>query len=218
MSVPFYVSPHQLMKDRADFAQEGVQRGKPVVIASSAEGIIFVTHNSSETLFKLSEIYDRIATGAVGRFNEFEVLRQAGIRYADTRGYAYDRADVTARGLANMYARTLGELFLSGAKPFEVEIGIGELGNSPDHDRLYRVTFDGALTEHRGILVIGAQQDLDVNATELAGMDIQQAITVVVEGLGIDPAETEAAALVRGGAQDRRRRFQRIELDQGRGH
>lgn len=155
MNQSFYVSPHQLMKDRADFARQGISRGKPVVLASCAAGIVLVTENTSTSLRKLSEIYDRIGLGAVGRYNEFEALRQNGVRYADTRGYAYDRADVTARGLVSHYAGILGELFLTGAKPLEVDIAVAEVGASLDDDRLYRVSFDGTVTESTPVIVIG---------------------------------------------------------------
>ena len=114
MSMPFYVSPEQLMKDRADFARKGIARGRSVVVLAYDNGIAFVAENPSRALHKVSEIYDRIAFAAVGKYNEFENLRVAGVRYADLRGYSYDRRDVTGRGLANAYAQTLGTIFSSG--------------------------------------------------------------------------------------------------------
>lgn len=155
MNQPFYVSPQQLMKDRADFARQGVSRGKPVVVASCSEGILLVTENSSTSLRKLSEIYDRIGLGAAGRYNEFEALRQNGVRYADTRGYAYDRADVTARGLVSHYSGILGELFMTAAKPLEVDVAVAEVGAVLAEDRLYRVAFDGTVTESSPLIAIG---------------------------------------------------------------
>ena len=123
MSMPFYVSPEQLMKDRADYARKGIARGRSVVVVQYADGMLFVAENPSQALHKVSEIYDRIAFAAVGRYNEFENLRIAGVRLADMRGYSYDRRDVTGRGLANAYAQTLGTIFSSGGeKPYEVEI------------------------------------------------------------------------------------------------
>src|SRR4029450_603370 len=120
MSIPFYVAPEQQMKDRADYARKGIARGRSVVVLYYAEGILFVAENRSQALHKVSEIYDRIAFAAVGRYNEFENLRQAGIRYADVRGYTYDRTDVPPRGLANPYARVLATIFPSGGdKPYE---------------------------------------------------------------------------------------------------
>ena len=129
MSMPFYVSPEQLMKDRADFARKGIARGRSLVAVQYADGVLFVTENPSQALHKVSEIYDRIAFAAVGRYNEFENLRIAGVRLADMRGYSYDRRDVTGRGLANAYAQTLGTIFSSGGeKPYEVEIFVAEVG------------------------------------------------------------------------------------------
>ena len=131
MSMPFYVSPEQLMKDRADFARKGIGRGRSVVAVQYADGVLFVSENPSQALHKVSEIYDRIAFAAVGRYNEFENLRIAGVRLADMRGYAYDRRDVTGRGLANAYAQTLGTIFSSGGeKPYEVEIFVAEIGDA----------------------------------------------------------------------------------------
>ena len=128
MSMPFYVPPEQVMKDRADFARKGIARGRSVIVLGYDRGIAFVAENPSRALHKVSEIYDRIAFAAVGRYNEFESLRVAGIRYADLRGYSYDRTDVTARALANTYAQTLGAVFTQESKPFEIEIVVAEVG------------------------------------------------------------------------------------------
>ena len=140
MSMPFYVSPEQLMKDRADFARKGIGRGRSMVAVQYADGILLASENVSQALHKVSEIYDRIAFAAVGRYNEFENLRIAGVRLADMRGYAYDRRDVTARGLANAYAQTLGTIFSSGGeKPYEVEIFVAEIGDAASDDQIYRL-------------------------------------------------------------------------------
>src|ERR671939_1551011 len=132
MSMPFYVSPEQLMKDRADYARKGIARGRSVVVLSYDGGIAFVAENPSRALRKVSEIYDRIAFAAVGKYNEFENLRIAGVRMADLRGYSYDRRDVTGRALANTYAQTLGAIFTEQSKPFEVEICVAQVGATPD--------------------------------------------------------------------------------------
>lgn len=136
MSTPFYVSPQQAMADRAEYARKGIARGRSVVVLTYADGIVFVAENTSRALHKVSEIYDKIAFAAVGRYNEFENLRIGGVRYADLRGYSYDRADVTARGLANVYAQTLGTIFSSvGEKPYEVELIVAEVGKTPTTTR-----------------------------------------------------------------------------------
>src|ERR1700712_809592 len=140
MSMPFYVSPEQLMKDRADYARKGIARGRSVVVLQYDDGIAFATENASRALHKVSEIYDRIGFAAVGKYNEFENLRVAGVRYADLRGYSYDRVDVTARGLANGLAQTLGSIFSDNTKPYEVEVVIAEVGDTPADDQIYRLT------------------------------------------------------------------------------
>ena len=128
MTVPFYVSPEQLIKDKADYARKGIARGRSVVVLQYDGGIVFVAENPSRALHKISEIYDRIAFAAVGKYNEFENLRVAGVRFADLRGYSYDRSDVTVRSLANAYAQTLGTIFTETPKPYEVEIVVAEVG------------------------------------------------------------------------------------------
>ena len=142
MSMPFYVSPEQLMKDKADYARKGIARGRSVVVLAYDKGIAFVAENP-QSLRKISEIYDRIAFAAVGMYYEFENLRVAGIRYADLRGYSYDRSDVSARGLANAYAQTLGTVFTQEPKPYEIELVVAEVGASPEQDQIYRLTYDG---------------------------------------------------------------------------
>ncbi|WP_026552923.1 proteasome subunit alpha [Arthrobacter sp. H20] len=159
MTQQFYVSPEQLTKDRADFARKGIARGRSVVVLSCRDGIALVAENPSPSLHKVGEIYDRIAFAAVGKYNEFESLRQAGVRYADVRGYSYDREDVTARGLASVYAQSLGAVFTADSKPFEVELAVAEVGPRPDEDHLYRLTFDGSIADERRFIVMGGQAD-----------------------------------------------------------
>src|SRR3954453_17366700 len=145
MSMPFYVSPEQLMKDKSDYARKGIARGRSVLALQYADGILFVGENPSKALHKMSEIYDRIAFAAVGKYNEFENLRLAGVRYADLRGYQYDRTDVTGRGLANAYAQTLGTIFTQESKPYEVEIVVAEVGSTQAEDQTFRLTYDGSV-------------------------------------------------------------------------
>ena len=188
MSTPFYVSPEQLMKDRADFARKGISRGRSVVAVQYADGILFASENPSAALHKVSEIYDRIAFAAVGRYNEFENLRIAGVRLADMRGYAYDRRDVTGRGLANAYAQTLGTIFSSGGeKPYEVEIFVGEIGDAAEDDQLYRLTYDGQVADEHEYAVMGGAADVVAGYLKehyAAALDLAGALRLAVDALG----------------------------------
>src|SRR3569833_182955 len=157
--MPFYVSPEQAMKDKADYARKGISRGRSVVVLQYADGILFVADNPSRALHKISEIYDRIALAAVGKYNEFENLRQQGVRYADVNGYMYDRRDVTARGLANAYATALGTVFTESIKPFEVELVVAVGGADVAADQFYRLTFDGSVADEQGYVAMGGQVD-----------------------------------------------------------
>jgi proteasome alpha subunit len=220
MSMPFYVSPEQLMKDRADFARKGIARGRSVAVVQYADGIVFVSENPSQALHKVSEIYDRIAFAAVGRYNEFENLRIAGVRLADMRGYAYDRRDVTGRGLANAYAQTLGTIFSSGGeKPYEVEIFVAEIGDAAADDQIYRLTYDGQVADEHRFAVMGGSTEqtttfLKEHYTE--GAPMADAIRLAVEALGqgensarVIPAEDlEVAVLDRTRSQQRK--FKRL--------
>jgi proteasome alpha subunit len=157
--MPFYVSPEQQMRDKADYARKGIARGRSCVVLEYAGGILMVAPNSSSALHKISEIYDRIAFAAVGRYNEYENLRKAGVTYADITGYQFDRHDVTARGIANYYAQNLGTIFTESPKPWEVEIVVAEVGAQPDGDQIYRITFDGSVTDEPGFVAFGGQAD-----------------------------------------------------------
>lgn len=193
MSMPFYVSPEQLMKDRADFARKGIARGRSVAVIQYADGVLFVSENPSQALHKISEIYDRIGFAAVGRYNEFENLRIAGVRLADMRGYSYDRRDVTGRGLANAYAQTLGAIFSSGGeKPYEVEIFVAEVGDDASGDQIFRLTFDGQVADEQGFAVMGGAAD--VVTTYLGehyqpGLTRDEAIKLAVSALGHSDAD-----------------------------
>jgi proteasome alpha subunit len=157
--MPFYVSPEQSMRDKADYARKGIARGRSCVALQYAGGILLVAPNPSSALHKISEIYDRIGFAAVGRYNEYENLRKAGVTYADITGYQFDRHDVTARGIANWYAQTLGTIFTESPKPFEVEIVVAEVGARPADDQIYRITFDGSVTDEPGFVAFGGQAD-----------------------------------------------------------
>jgi len=159
VSMPFYVSPAQVMRDKAEYARQGIARGRSCVTLQYAGGILMVAPNPSSALHKISEIYDRIAFAAVGRYNEYENLRKAGVTYADITGYQFDRHDVTARGIANWYAQTLGTIFTDQLKPFEVEIVVAEVGITPADDQIYRITFDGSVTDEPGFVAFGGQAD-----------------------------------------------------------
>lgn len=195
MTQQFYVSPEQLMKDRADFARKGIARGRSVLVLSCREGIALVAENPSPSLHKLGEIYDRIAFAAVGKYNEFESLRQAGVRYADVRGYSYDREDVTARGLASVYAQSLGAVFTAESKPFEVELAVAEVGSIPSRDHIYRLTFDGSIADESGFVVMGGQADAVMQALSgrwNAELDFAGVIRAAVESLRYDGGAAEA--------------------------
>jgi proteasome alpha subunit len=160
VSMPFgYVSPAQAMRDKAEFARQGIARGRSCVTLQYEGGILMMAPNTSSALHKISEIYDRIAFAAVGRYNEYETLRRAGITYADTTGLMFDRHDVTARGIANYYAQNLGTIFTENLKPFEVEIVVAEVDTRPEADQIYRITFDGSVTDEPGFVAFGGQAD-----------------------------------------------------------
>ena len=193
MSMPFYVAPEQLMKDRADYARKGIARGRSVIVLDYADGILFVAENRSQALHKVSEIYDRIGFAAVGRYNEFENLRIAGIRHADFRGYSYDRSDVTGRALANAYAQLLGTIFSSGGeKPYEVELIVAELADAPDDDQIYRLTYDGSVQDEDHFAVMGGSADAIAQVVQqqyTLGLDLTAAVQLAVRALGSDGGE-----------------------------
>ena len=166
MSMPFYVPPEQLMKDRADYARKGIARGRSLVAFSVTDGIVLVAENAFRTLYKISEIYDRIAFAGVGKYNEFEMLRVAGVRQADLKGYSFAREDVNARALANAYGQTLGQVFTHEMKPYEVEILLAQVGDDQADDELYHILYDGTVMDERGCTVLGGQAEQIAEALE----------------------------------------------------
>jgi proteasome alpha subunit len=218
MTAPFYVPPEQLIKDRAEFAKKGVGRGKPIVVIEYDEGILLIGENPSRSLHKIAEIYDEVAFAGVGRFNEFETLRVAGIRYADVKGYAYARADVTGKGMANAYSQTLGQIFTHEVKPYEVEVIVAELGTEENH--LFHVRFDGTLRDDHGFAVIGGDEDAireRLAADYRANLDLAGAIGVATTAIAantegdIDPVNWEAAVL---DSSLGRRKFRRLAAEE----
>jgi proteasome alpha subunit len=221
VSTPFYVSPEQVMRDKSDYARKGIARGRSVLVMTYADGILFCGENPSRALHKISEIYDRIAFAAVGKYNEFENLRLAGVRYADLKGYQYDRGDVTSRGLANAYAQTLGTIFTESGKPYEVELTVAEVGQTAEDDQVYRLTYDGSVTEEHGFVVMGGTAEpiaAVLKEEHDGGLDLQAAVRLAVRALEaaapdgaeprtITPEGLEAAVLDRNRP---RRAFKRL--------
>lgn len=218
MTAPFYVPPEQLIKDRAEFARKGIQRGRPIVVIEYESGILLIGENPSRSLHKIGEIYDRVAFAGVGRFNEFETLRVAGIRYADVKGYTYARADVTGKGLANAYSQAVGQIFTHEVKPYEVEVLVAELGDDENH--LYHVRFDGTLRDQHGFAIIGGEEDRllePIAAGHGSDMSLDEAIALTTSAISdtADPsvpdAGWEAAVLDRTLG---RRKFRRLNPDE----
>jgi len=179
--LPYYVSPEQLMKDKADYARKGIARGKSVLAVEYADGILFVAENTSATLYKISEIYDRIAFAGVGKFNEFEQLRIGGIRLVDVKGFQYSREDVTAKALANAYSQTLGNIFTSEVKPYECEILVAAVGEDARHNELFHILYDGSVTDRTGWVAMGGQSEalgrhLDEHYPKDGGLDLRAAV------------------------------------------
>jgi proteasome alpha subunit len=202
VSMPFYVSPEQVMRDKADYARKTLARIRSGVVITCDAGILFVAPNPSKALRKFSELYDRIAFAAVGRYNEFETLRKAGVRYADMTGFQYDRRDVTARGLADWYAQLLGTLFTDSNKPYEVEIVVAEIGSSAETDQIYRIIFDGSVgEEHGGFVVMGGQADKVsevLKASYRPGLSLTEAMTLAISALSVQSDGTTAEPITSG--------------------
>ena len=209
MTLPFYASAEQVMRDRSELARKGISRGRSVTVLTFSGGVLFVAENHSTALHKVSEIYDRIGFAAVGRYNEFENLRTAGIRAADVRGYSYDRRDVTGRWLANVYAQTMGAIFTEQQKPFEVELCVAEVGATSAADQLYRITYDGSISDETGFVVMGGQTEpisAKLRDSYQDGMELADAVAVAVRGLQSAAApggSVGAGQAANGGAAER---------------
>jgi proteasome alpha subunit len=222
VTMPFYVSPEQVMKDRADYARKGIARGRSLVALECAPGIVIIADNATRTLTKISEIYDRIAFAAVGKYNEFQLLKVAGVRHADLKGYSYSREDVSAKELANAYAQTLGQIFTHEMKPYEVELLVVEVGREPDGDAMYHVLYDGVVMDEEQHAVLGGnaesidealkqqfQPDMDLATAVKLGARV---LAPEAEPLGSD--QLEVALLDRTRPRRAFRRVRNSELDQ----
>jgi proteasome alpha subunit len=219
MSMPFYVSPEQMTKDRADYARKGIARGRAMAACTYQGGVLLCAENPSRMLRKISEIYDRIGFGGVGKYNEFDQLRIAGVRAADLKGYAFSREDVDARALANQYAQMLGHVFTNEMKPMEVEILVAEVGADASGDRLFHILYDGTLVDETGWCVLGGEADAigeRMGAAWVEGGTLGEALRAAVGALAgpdraLAAAELEVAVLDRGNG---RRSFRRIDDDE----
>ncbi len=222
MTMPYYVAPEQVRKDRAEYAQKGIARGRSLIATTFEGGVVIVADNPSRSLHKISEIYDRIAFAGVGKYNEFDQLRVSGVRHADTKGYAYSREDVDARSLANLYAQYLGQVFTHEMKPLEVEILVAELGNELRRTQLYHVAYEGTITDEDRFAVLGGETEVisermrDAWRSDWALRDALAAAVAALAG----PERTlageglEVAVLERGNGRRCFRRLSATEVDE----
>ena len=221
MSMPYYVAPEQVMKDRAEYAQKGIARGRSLVATTYDVGIAIVAENPSRSLHKISEIYDRIAFAGVGKYNEYDQLRVAGVRHADTKGYAFSREDVDARSLANLYAQYLGNVFTHEMKPLEVEILVAELGEGGEN-QLYHIAYEGTITDEDHFAVLGGDAETiteRVSAAWQPDWDMGAAIKAATAALAgpdrtLSAGDLEVAALSGGNGRRTFRRVDEAELAQ----
>jgi proteasome alpha subunit len=211
-----YVPPEQLIKDRSDYARKGIARGRSVVAAEYADGLLFLAENPSATLHKISEIYDRIGFAGVGKYSEFEDLRIAGVRLADLRGYSYGREDVTAKTIANAYSQALSTIFTTQMKPYEVELLVGQVGDTPAENEVFHILFDGSVTDEQGFVAMGGRSDdlaAKIKEAYQEGSSLRDAVRMSCDALAaveekpVEVANLEAAVLDRNRG---RRKFRRL--------
>jgi len=222
MTMPFYVAPEQVMKDRAEYAQKGIARGRSLAAVTYDNGVLIVAENPSRTLHKISEIYDRVAFAGVGKYNEFDQLRVAGVRHADTKGYAYSREDVDARSLANLYAQYLGQVFTHEMKPLEVEILVAELDPVGEAHQLYHIAYDGTVVDESDYTVLGGDADTisaALGSSYRSGWSLGEALRECVRALSgpdrtLEVGDLEVALLGKGPERRAFRRMQNGELEQ----
>lgn len=215
MTFPIYVAPEQVVREKSEFARKGIARGRSIAAIEYADGVLLLAENPSTALKKISEVYDRIAFAGVGRYNEFEMLRKAGIRQADLMGYLYSREDVNAQAVATAFSEALGAIFSREPKPYEVEVLVAEVG---DPNRLYRVSYDGTLYDERRVAAIGGKAEILAENLRKAwkeGLDIEGALAIGKEAFqaaeGRDPEGWEAAVLDRTNG---RRAFRRLQVSE----
>jgi proteasome alpha subunit len=221
MPLPYYVSPEQMMKDKAEYARKGISRGKAIVAIEYRDGILLVAENPSTLLHKISEIYDRIAFAGVGKYNEFENLRVAGVRHADVKGYSYSRGDVSAKALANAYSQGLGNIFTQDIKPFEVEVLVCEVGDSNNggKNEIYHILYDGTIEDEKNYAAMGGQSDeirryLKDNFKD--GLDLAASLQLGVRALMVTQNKTLTERDLEVAVLDRtkeRRKFRRIPAE-----
>ncbi len=221
MSMPFYVAPEQAMKDKADYARKNIARGRPLVAATYGDGVLICAENPSRSLHKVSEIYDRIAFAGVGRYNEFDQLRRAGVQHADIKGYQFSREDVDAQSLANLYAQYMGNVFTHEMKPLEIEILVAEVGDEPGGEKLFHILYDGSVVDEEHFTVLGGEAEAIAARMHDAFQetwDLDGALGASVGALSagdrhLAPGDLEVAVLARTNGRRAFRRLSEAEVE-----
>ena len=223
MALPYYVSPEQIMQDKAEYARKGISKGRSIIAVEYLDGVLLVADNPSVALNKISEIYDAIAFAGAGRYSEFENLRKAGIQLADLKGYLYSREDVTAKALANSYSQSLGTSFSQDIKPLEIEILVVGVGEQPRAIEIYRLAFDGSICDEKGFTAIGGKSEAvitDLKERCQEPVDLRGALQLSVKALenvndrAIQSNDLEVAVLDRNRPGRKFKRFAAKEIQE----
>jgi proteasome alpha subunit len=163
----------EAVANRREYIRDQLKGATPVFAFSRPEGILLVGVGTGQS--KIFEVYDRHALAALGHPVDIEKVRQTVIEAAHLEGFSRAPEDVTLRRLLNsslgpLLKATFEQIF---AAPLIVETILAEVGSTPSHDTLARVSYDGAQRLVSGGIVVAHTNPSDeAAATEWLGKSL----------------------------------------------
>ncbi len=133
----------QTLRQRADYVEDRLWRGSPVVGLSCREGILLLT--TQQTQRKVFEIYDRLAFAGLGNPSDLETVRQAAVDFTHAEGYQRSEQDVSIqRVIGFAISPALKRAFADPLRtPFVVCGLFAQVGDRPDEDVYFVLNYDG---------------------------------------------------------------------------
>ena len=160
MPLPYYVSPEQMMKDKAEYARKGIARGRSIVTLEYQRGHPAGGREPLQPPAQgLRDLRpDRLR--GVGKYNEFENLRIAGIRHADVKGYSYSRGDVDGQGAGQRLLPGAGQHLHPGHQALRGR-GAGGRGGDDNGSKseIYHILYDGTIEDEKNYAAMGGQAE-----------------------------------------------------------
>lgn len=175
----------QTLRQKADYVEDRLRGGSPVVGLSCQEGVLLFT--TRRTQHKIFEIYDRLAFSGLGNPSDLELVRQMAVDFAHAEGYQRSPEDVSIQRVVGFAISPVLKRYF--ADPFRMPLVLrglfAQVGDRTEEDLFFSLNYDGEFMLHH--------QQAAIAGTEVSQRQMGRAIFELVRGHKASTLSLEAA-------------------------